>query len=72
MVFKTPIDPALRTRHLKVSENKRRQFYGLLLAGDGSLHLLATVWCGCPWMGLLVAACGLYGLIAAGFIGLED
>jgi hypothetical protein len=40
VVVQTPIDPALRTRHIKISENKRREFYGLLLAGDGSIHLL--------------------------------
>jgi hypothetical protein len=40
VVVKTPIDPALKTRHIKVAENKRREYYGLLLAEDGSLHLL--------------------------------
>jgi hypothetical protein len=40
VVIRTPIDPALMTRHIKISENKRRQYYGLLLAGDGGLHLL--------------------------------
>jgi hypothetical protein len=40
VVVRTPIDPSLKTRHIKVSENQRREFYGLLLAGDGSLHLL--------------------------------
>ena len=40
VVVRTPINPALKTRHIKVAENRRREFYGLLLAGDGSLHLL--------------------------------
>jgi hypothetical protein len=40
VVVPTPIDPALKTRHIKISENKRREFYGLLLAENGSLHLM--------------------------------
>lgn len=40
VVVKTPIDPALKTRHIKVSENRRRQYYGLLLDETGGLHLL--------------------------------
>ena len=40
LVVKTTIDPALKTRYLKISENQRREYYGLLLAGDGTLHLL--------------------------------
>ena len=40
VVIKTAIDPALKTRFLKISENKLRKYYGLLLAGNGSLHLL--------------------------------
>ena len=40
LVVKTAIDPALKTRYLKISENQRREYYGLLLAGDGTLHLL--------------------------------
>ncbi len=39
-VIQTPIDPALKTKHIKVLENKRRKYVGLLLAGDDSLHLL--------------------------------
>ena len=39
-VVRTPIDPSLKTRHIKISENKRREYYGLLLSGDGRLHLL--------------------------------
>ena len=39
-VILTPIDPGLKTRYIKVLENQRREFYGLLLDGDGSLHLL--------------------------------
>lgn len=40
LVVQTPIDAALKTRHIKVSENRNRQYFGLLLAGDQSLHLL--------------------------------
>lgn len=40
VVARTTIDPALKTRHIKISENRRREYYGLLLAGDGGLHLL--------------------------------
>jgi hypothetical protein len=40
VVIRTPIDPALKTRHIKVYENKRREYYGLLLAGDGDLFLM--------------------------------
>ncbi len=40
VVVKTPIDPALKTRHIKVSENKAKQDYGLLLDGNGGLHIL--------------------------------
>jgi hypothetical protein len=40
IVVQTPVDPGLKTRHIKVSENKRREYYGLLLAGDGGIHLL--------------------------------
>jgi hypothetical protein len=40
VVIPTGIDPALRTRHIKISENKHRQHYGLLLSADGDLHLL--------------------------------
>lgn len=39
-VVKTDIDPALETRHIKISENRQRRYYGLLLAGDGRLYLL--------------------------------
>ena len=41
VVVRTPIDPGLETRHIKITENQRRAFYGLLLAGDGRIHLLA-------------------------------
>ena len=41
-VIKTDIDPKLKTRHIKVSENRRRKYYGLLLAGTNDLHLLTT------------------------------
>ncbi len=39
-VVKTPIDPALKTRYMKISESRRREYYGLLLGGDGSLHAM--------------------------------
>jgi hypothetical protein len=39
-VVRTPIDPAIRTRHIQVSENQRREFYGLLLGEAGDLYLL--------------------------------
>lgn len=39
-VVKTPINPALKTRYIKISENRLREYYGLLLAEDGSLHML--------------------------------
>ena len=41
VAVKTPIDPSLKTRDIKVSENKQREYYGLLLSGDGGLYLLA-------------------------------
>ena len=40
VVVRTTIDPAFKTRHIKISENKRREYYGLLLAADDTLHLL--------------------------------
>jgi len=40
VVVKTPIDPELQTRYIKISENKGREYYGLLLAGSGNLFLL--------------------------------
>ena len=40
VVIKTSIDPAIETRHIKVSENAERRYYGLLLAGDGRLFLM--------------------------------
>jgi hypothetical protein len=40
VVVRTPIDPALKTRHIKITENRRRQYYGLLLDGYDKLHLL--------------------------------
>ncbi len=39
-VVKTPIDPRLKTRHIKVSEKNSKAFYGLLLSGTGVLHLI--------------------------------
>ncbi len=40
VVVRTPVDPALRTRHIQISENDRREHYGLLLAEDGGLYVL--------------------------------
>ena len=40
VAVRTPIPPALQTRHIAVMESARRDYLGLLLAGDGSLHLL--------------------------------
>ncbi len=34
VVVRTPIDQVLETRHIKISENKCRQYYGLPLARD--------------------------------------
>ncbi|MFP4032604.1 MAG: DUF4857 domain-containing protein [Desulfococcaceae bacterium] len=39
-VVRTPIDPAIQTRHIQVSENQRREFFGLLLGEAGDLYLL--------------------------------
>ncbi|MBN1932476.1 MAG: DUF4857 domain-containing protein [Desulfobacterales bacterium] len=39
-VTQTAIDSALKTRHIKISENQQRRYYGLLLAKDSGLHLL--------------------------------
>ncbi len=40
-VVKTPIDPSVRTRYIKVSENRQKQFYGILLAEDGRAFLIS-------------------------------
>lgn len=40
LVVRTPIDPALKTRHIKVSENNLMEDYGFLLTEGGSLYLL--------------------------------
>ena len=40
VVIKTPVSPELATKFIKVSENRQRKNYGLLLAGDDSLHIL--------------------------------
>lgn len=40
-VVKTPIDPALGIRSIKVAENRRREFHGLALAKDGRLFLIS-------------------------------
>lgn len=40
-VIKTPIDPALGVRSIKVNENRRREFYGLALTKDKRLYLIS-------------------------------
>jgi len=40
-VIKTPIDPSIMTRHIKISENKAKQYYGLLLDHSGVVYLLS-------------------------------
>jgi hypothetical protein len=40
LVTHTGIDPGVKTRCIKISENRRREYYGLLLAADNSLFLL--------------------------------
>ncbi len=41
-VVKTSIDPALKTKQIKVSEKKSRAYYGLLLSEAGVLHLISS------------------------------
>lgn len=40
-IVKTPIDPALGVRSIKVNENRRREFYGMVLTADKRLHLIS-------------------------------
>ncbi len=40
-VKKTPLDPELDIRSIKVSENRRKEFHGLVLTGDDRLFLLS-------------------------------
>jgi len=40
-VIKTPIDPAAGVRSIKISENRQRRFYGLILTKDDTLSLLS-------------------------------
>lgn len=40
LVIRTPVDPAVGIRSIKVSENRRRDFYGLLLGKDDQLYML--------------------------------
>ncbi|PIE61025.1 MAG: DUF4857 domain-containing protein [Desulfobacterales bacterium] len=40
-VVKTPIPSTLKVRHIKVSENKQRAYYGLVLLEDGRAGLLS-------------------------------
>jgi len=42
VVRKTPIDPALKCRHITVVESNLGQFHGLLLDGRNRLHLLTA------------------------------
>lgn len=39
-VVRTPIDPRLKTRHIKLAESKQKRYYGLLLDEEGALHLI--------------------------------
>ncbi len=40
-IVKTPIDPGIRTRFIKVSENRQKQYYGILLGEDGKVFLIS-------------------------------
>ncbi|MCK5349545.1 MAG: DUF4857 domain-containing protein [Desulfobacula sp.] len=40
-IIKTPIDTRLKTRFIKISENRQKQYYGLLLTHTGQLNLLS-------------------------------
>lgn len=40
-VLKTPISPEFRIRHVKVSENRQKAYYGIVLMGDGRAGLLS-------------------------------
>ncbi|THB63152.1 MAG: DUF4857 domain-containing protein [Desulfovibrio sp.] len=40
-VVRTPIDPAIGVRHIKISENSRRDFYGLLLTNDDKIFVIS-------------------------------
>ncbi len=40
LIVKTPISADLKIRAIKVSENKQKKYYGLVLSGDGRIFLL--------------------------------
>ncbi len=40
-LIKTKIDPAVQTRHIKISESRRKEFYGLVLGWDDKVYLLS-------------------------------
>ncbi|MDL2259558.1 DUF4857 domain-containing protein [Deltaproteobacteria bacterium OttesenSCG-928-K17] len=42
IVVRTPIEPALKCRHLTVVESNLRQFHGLMLDGQNHLHLVTA------------------------------
>ena len=39
-VIQPPIDPQVKIRHIQVSENKKREYYGLALSESGKAYLL--------------------------------
>lgn len=41
-VVRTPVSPQSGVRSIRVAESSRREYYGLLLTGDGTLNLLGT------------------------------
>lgn len=40
-VVRTPIPSDIGVRHIRVSENRRRQFYGMLLSESGQIYLIS-------------------------------
>lgn len=40
VIVKTPVSPDLKIRAIKVSENKQKKYYGMVLSGDGRIFLL--------------------------------
>ncbi len=40
-VVKTPIDPGIKTRCIKVSENRQKEYYGILLGENGKVFLIS-------------------------------
>jgi hypothetical protein len=41
VVVRTPVPQSIKTRSIKISENQRKLYYGLLLDGSGKVYLLA-------------------------------